>query len=41
MTIEEFREKYKSQDLTKPGRCPGITGSYPGRGYPPPKRKPE
>ena len=41
MTIEEFREKYKSQDLTKPGRCLGITSSYPGRGYPPPKRKPE
>jgi hypothetical protein len=41
MTIEEFREKYKSQDLTKPGRCLGITSSYPGRGYPPPKRTPD
>ena len=42
ITIEEFREKYKSQDLTKSGRCLGITSSYPGRGFPPPpKRKPE
>lgn len=41
MTIEEFREKYKSQDLTKPGRCLGITSSYPGRGHLTPKRTPD
>jgi hypothetical protein len=41
MTIEEFRERYKTQDRPKQGRSIGLTSSFPGRGHPPLRQKKE